>query len=121
LGHVPPPEPSEQEFVEELRRLEGMPKEVLDQEELMRVILPTLRADTALFRNYVYSEDAPLNCPIRAYGGCDDPNVTRKHLEAWGRQTTSSFALRMFPGGHFFLQSERAAFLEALARDLAAL
>lgn len=117
-GHVPPSEPGEAEFIAELRRLEGTPQEVLDNPELMRMILPALRADAAIYRSYVYAEEPPLDCPIRAYGGTEDPNVRREHLEAWSQQTTASFELRLFPGGHFFLQTGREAFLEALAHDL---
>lgn len=118
LRHVPPPEPSEQEFLDQLRRLEGVPKEVLDHEELLRLILPALKADAALYRNYVYQPEPPLPCPICAYGGEEDPNVRREHLEAWREQTTASFRLRLFPGGHFFQQSSPAAFFRALAADL---
>jgi surfactin synthase thioesterase subunit/glycosyltransferase involved in cell wall biosynthesis len=117
-GHVPPPEPTEAEFIDEVRRLQGIPSEVLDNPELMRVILPALRADTALYRNYVYQVDAPLPVPICAYGGADDPNIRPEHIEAWRLQTTSSFTLRVFPGGHFYIDTNREAFLEALTRDL---
>lgn len=117
-GHVPAPAPSEKDFLDELRRLEGVPKEVLENRELLRIIMPALRADSDLYRGYVYAEEPPLDCPIRAYGGSLDPNVRREHLEAWAKQTTSTFSLRMFPGGHFFLHASRALFLEALVRDL---
>jgi surfactin synthase thioesterase subunit/glycosyltransferase involved in cell wall biosynthesis len=117
-GHVPPPEPGEAEFVDALRRLEGTPSEVLDNPTLMQVILPALRDDAAIYRNYVYAEDPPLDCPVHAYGGAKDPNVHREHLEGWKEQTTASFALRVFPGGHFYLQTYRQEFLAALARDL---
>ena len=119
-GHVPPLEPGDADFIAELRRLEGTPQEVLDKPELMRMILPALRADAAIYRSYVYAEEPPLDCPIRTYGGIEDPNVRREHLEAWSQQTTASFGLRLFPGGHFFLQTGREAFLEALAQDLTA-
>jgi surfactin synthase thioesterase subunit/glycosyltransferase involved in cell wall biosynthesis len=117
-GHVPPPEPSEVEFMEALRRLQGTPREVLDNPNLMQLILPALREDAAIYRNYIYAEEPPLDCPIRAYGGAADPNVSRAHLEAWAQQTTAAFALRVFPGGHFYLQTHRQEFLAALARDL---
>jgi surfactin synthase thioesterase subunit/glycosyltransferase involved in cell wall biosynthesis len=118
-GHVPPPEPSEAEFVRALRRLEGTPPEVLDNPDLLRLILPTLREDAAIYRHYIYGEEPPLDLPIRAYGGAQDPNVRREHLEGWAQQTTADFGLRVFPGGHFFLQTARDEFLAALARDLA--
>jgi surfactin synthase thioesterase subunit/glycosyltransferase involved in cell wall biosynthesis len=114
--YTPPPVPDDAQFIAELRRLEGVPAEVLANEELMQLVLPALRADSALFRNYLCTDDPPLPCPIRAYGGLEDPNVTRAHLEAWAAETTASFALEMFPGGHFFIDSPR--FLSALARDL---
>ena len=117
--HVPPPAPSREAFVEELRRLEGIPAEVLDDPALMRAILPALASDAALYRNYVYAEEAPLPIPVRAYGGADDPNVRREHLDGWADQTTASFAVRVFPGGHFYLAIAREPFLEALDKDLA--
>ena len=116
--HVPPSDPTEEQFLAELRRLEGIPAEVLDNPELMAHVLPALRADAALYRHYLYADDEPLACPIRAYGGESDPNVRRKHLEAWREQTASSFRLRTFDGGHFFLQSSQDEFLRALAGDL---
>jgi surfactin synthase thioesterase subunit/glycosyltransferase involved in cell wall biosynthesis len=117
--HVPPPAPSREAFAEELRRLEGIPAEVLGDAALMRAILPALEADAALYRNYIYAEEPPLPIAVRAYGGADDPNVRREHLDGWREQTTASFAVRVFPGRHFYPTTAREAFLEALERDLA--
>jgi surfactin synthase thioesterase subunit/glycosyltransferase involved in cell wall biosynthesis len=117
--HVPPPAPSRETFVEELRRLEGIPAEVLADAAMMRAILPALEADAALYRNYIYAEESPLPIPVRAYGGADDPNVHREHLDGWKEQTTASFAVRVFPGGHFYTATSREPFIEALERDLA--
>jgi surfactin synthase thioesterase subunit/glycosyltransferase involved in cell wall biosynthesis len=117
-NHVPPPDPTEEQFIEELRRLQGIPPEMLDHPAMIRAILPALQADAALYRNYVYAEDSPLPCSIRAYGGAEDPNVRREHLEAWAEQTTNSFAVRVFPGGHFYLNHAREEFARALEADL---
>ena len=117
--HVPPPAPSREAFVEELRFLEGIPPDALLDPALMNAILPALQADAALYRHYVYAEDAPLPVPMRAYGGTDDPNVRREHLDGWAEQTTASFAVRIFPGGHFYLTAAREPFLAALEEDLA--
>ncbi|MDP2996512.1 MAG: alpha/beta fold hydrolase [Bryobacterales bacterium] len=119
-GWTPPASPSDQEFRAQLRRLEGVPPEVLDNDGLMRVLLPVLRADTALYRNYVYSVEPPLDLPLRAYGGAADPNVRQEHVEAWSCQTTRSFAARIFDGGHFYLNTA-PEFLATLAGDLEAL
>ena len=117
-GHVPPPAPSREGFLEELRRLQGIPAEALDDPALLRAILPALASDAALYQNYVYTEDAPLAIPIRAYGGADDPNIRREHLDGWGEQTTQSFAARVFAGGHFYFNTMREPFVQALETDL---
>ena len=117
-GHVPPPSPSDEELLEELRRLNGVPPELLENAEWTRLALPALRADATLYRNYVYVEAPPLDCPIRAYGGLGDERISRLQIEAWAEQTTKDFSLEMFPGGHFFLKTHEVEFLAALARDL---
>ncbi len=119
--YVPPPAPSDGELIEELRHINGIPQDLLEHRELIELALPALRADSTLYRNYVYREAPPLASPIRAYGGADDERITREHLEAWAVQTTASFQLEMFSGGHFFPQTHRDEFLKALARDVAEL
>ena len=117
-NYTSPPAPGDDQFLAELRRLQGIPDELIDDPASMHAILPALRADAELYRKYAYTEDAPLGCAIRAYGGAGDSNVRREHVEAWAEQTTASFAIRVFPGGHFYMQSSQAEFLAALAADL---
>jgi surfactin synthase thioesterase subunit len=116
---VAPPDPSEAEFLEQLEAREGIPREVRANPDLMRLLLPALGADAAIYRNYVYVEEPPLTCPIVAYGGAEDPHVRREHLETWRSETTAEFALRMLPGGHFFLHTGQREFLTTLFEDLA--
>ena len=109
------PEP---EFLEELRRLQGTPKEVLEHPELMSVLSPLLRADLEICQMYEYEPRPPLDCPITAFGGLQDEDVVREQLEGWRDYTTSSFAVRMFPGNHFFLHSSAPVLLRMIAQDL---
>jgi medium-chain acyl-[acyl-carrier-protein] hydrolase len=106
------------ELIEQLRRLEGLPDEVLENADVLRFALPLLRADVRLYRNYLYTPGPPLDVPIFAYGGADDPNVRSEHLEGWREQTTRSFMRREFPGGHFYNQTAGASLLSALREDL---
>jgi surfactin synthase thioesterase subunit len=106
---VPVPAPADEELLASL----NIPA------ELAPAVLPALRADTTLYRHYVYAEDAPLDCPIRTYSGMEDPNLAQHHLEGWREQTTASFAVRLFPGGHFYLRESAHAFRLALEADLA--
>ena len=117
-NHVPQPRPTRESLIADLRALGGVSDAVLDHPAFLRVLLPSLEADVVLYRNYIYSEDEPLPIPIRAYGGLSDRNVTRAHLDAWAEQTTATFAVRTFPGGHFYLTAEVAAVTQALDEDL---
>ena len=110
------PEP---EFIETLRTLNGTPKEVFEHPELLELMIPVLRADFAVCQTYDYTHEPPLDCPITAFGGLKDGEVTREQLEAWRKQTTASFSLRMLPGDHFFINSAQPLFFELISRDLA--
>jgi medium-chain acyl-[acyl-carrier-protein] hydrolase len=106
------------EFIETLGKLDGIPNEVLEQVELMELMAPLLRADLQMDQTYKYVPDIPLQCPITVYGGLQDRHVTRSVLLPWRELTTSSFALHMLPGGHFFLKSSQHFLLELLSREL---
>ncbi|MFT3803346.1 MAG: alpha/beta fold hydrolase [Burkholderiaceae bacterium] len=104
----------------ELRRLQGTPPEVLAQPELMRTLLPSLRADLSLVEDYRYRPRPPLDCPVSCLAGVTDERVTRLELGAWRRHTAAEFRLRLFPGGHFYLYRTPALVLRSVAADLAA-
>jgi len=107
------------EFKAKLRELNGTPEEVLNNPELAP-ILAMLRADFAMNENYRYPGGEPLDAPITAFGGTDDPKVSKEELSGWKLHTRKQFQLRFFPGDHFFIQSARAAVVRAIAQRLTA-
>jgi medium-chain acyl-[acyl-carrier-protein] hydrolase len=110
------PEP---EFIERLRELNGTPEEVLQHAELMKLLIPLLRADFAVNETYDFVEEAPIEPGISAFGGLGDIDVSREDVEAWGPMTRGRFRMRMMPGDHFFLHPQKDLILESVARDLA--
>jgi medium-chain acyl-[acyl-carrier-protein] hydrolase len=112
-SHLP-----EAEFIEELRRLKGTPEAVLQNEELLHILMPLLRADFGICEKYQYSPEKPLNCSLTALGGLSDTEVTRQMIAAWGKQTSSTFNQRFFEGDHFFLHKKQEALSTALLQDL---
>ena len=118
LNHIAGPEPSDAELIEQVKKLEGVPANVNDA--AIAALLPQLRADTSLYRRYIYTPCDPLNVPIQAYGGLTDPNISAGQLNAWRVHTTRDFGMKQFPGGHFYLDSpSQHDFLDELADDLA--
>jgi len=108
----------EAEFLAELRRLNGTPAEVLEHQELIRIVLPVVRADFAVYETYSYSRQPPLNCPISTFGGWHDRKVSHSDLEAWRDQTSGSFSSQMFFGDHFFLNTSQPLVLRVLSQQL---
>jgi medium-chain acyl-[acyl-carrier-protein] hydrolase len=106
------------EFIEKLREMNGTDPSVLANAELCQILLPILRADFAICETYQYTPGEPLDCPISVFSGLMDRYVTRSELEAWVYHTRARFRLGLYPGDHFFLNSNRAGLLEAIARDL---
>ena len=107
---------SDKEFVEEImRRYGGIPPEILREKDVLALLLPALRADVAALETFRPVRPTPLSCPIVAFGGSSDGLTPMAHLEAWRAETTSNFEICVFPGGHFYLDSERAAVLAKVA------
>jgi len=121
--HLPDKDPPihdlpDDQLVAEIRRLNGTPDEVLRNDELMQLLIPLLRADAAIHETYAHEEEAPLDVPITAVGGADDPKAERPEMEAWRLHTRADFDVRTMPGDHFFIHSSQALLLRDLARDL---
>ncbi len=121
--HLPDREPPihdlpELEFVARIKEFNGTPDEVLENQELRGLILPVLRADFEICATYVHRPEEPLPCPIGAFGGLRDSCVTRQDLEAWRLHTTAACSVRMFPGDHFYIMTDRSLTLWAIAQEL---
>ncbi len=102
-------------------RYGGLPQEILDTPELLELYLPILRADLTLLETHQYQRLAPLNCPISAFSGKDDANVSNAGLEAWGEHTSAAFQTRWFDGGHFYLSGpSRTPLLDFIGSELLA-
>lgn len=93
---------SDEAFIAEVRKYQGLPDEVLAHRELLDLFLPLLRADFGVSERYVYAPGPPLPLPLTALGGRRDPMVDVATLDGWSRQTSTAFACRIFDGGHFF-------------------
>jgi surfactin synthase thioesterase subunit len=113
---------SDAQFVAEVdRRYGGMPAEVTRHADLMELLLPPLRADIRALETHRPGLRPPLPCPISAFGGSDDGRVPREHLDAWRSETRGAFRVRVFPGGHFYLEAGHADLLADLSATLAPL
>lgn len=109
IHHLP-----EDEFVDELKKMNGTPHEILANEELMELMVPMLRADFAMSDTYTFKPGTDLTCPMVAFGGVDDPDVDEESVRGWGEHAGGSFNYHMLPGDHFFLQGSQDQLLKLL-------
>jgi thioester reductase-like protein len=108
----------EEAFREALRRHGGTPAAVLADEELMEVYSPLLRADFAVGETWHGGAGAPLDCPIAALAGDDDPIAPAEGVVGFALETRMRFALHRIAGGHFFVNTARDAVLAAIRAEL---
>lgn len=122
--HLPDPSPplyalDDSRFIAELQRqYNGIPAAILEDQELLQLFLPVMRADITLADTHQHAEETPFDMLLTALGGDSDPRATRQELEAWQQHTRGCFTCTSFPGGHFYLQAERAALIHTIAAGM---
>ncbi|MDW5329550.1 polyketide synthase [Plantactinospora sp. KLBMP9567] len=102
-----------------IRRLAGPGAAVLDVPGLRAMVLPTLRADYRAVEAYRPRPAARLGCPVVGYAGREDPTVTVAQVAEWAAVADGGFALRVYPGSHFYLLEHEADVVADIVRRLA--
>ncbi|WP_443065020.1 thioesterase II family protein [Streptomyces sp. NBC_00576] len=101
-------------IIAHLKELGGTASEVLDNEELRAMFLPAMRADYRAVESYRYVPGPPLSCPVLILTGDSDPATTLDEANAWGEHTSAGSELRVYSGGHFFLDEHAAGVTELI-------
>lgn len=111
---------SDAEVLAAVRGLGGTGVGVLDDPELRAMVMPALRADYRALGAYRWSAAEPLSVPVTALIGDSDPVVTVDEAAAWHDRTTGDFGLRVFTGGHFYLDAHLRDVADLVATGLLA-
>ncbi|WP_298510486.1 thioesterase II family protein [uncultured Kordia sp.] len=90
------------EFIEELKTLDGIPEEVFNDEDLMELFEPILRADFKAIETYTYTSSEAINIPISVAIGKEE-KVTLEEAETWQEESLHPVKIKQFPGKHFFI------------------
>ncbi len=102
-----------------MREMGGTPPEVLAEPELVRTLLPTLRADLTVLSTHRFRPDTPLDVRIHAFAGKDDPSAPPDRMTAWQAETTARFDLDVLQSGHFFDRDAERRVIQTIGHDLA--
>jgi medium-chain acyl-[acyl-carrier-protein] hydrolase len=106
------------DFLMVLKRLNGTPREVLENPDLMAVFLEVLRADFEMVETYQYQRKGHLDCPITVYSGLSDEDISLQACQGWPDQTLSGCKIKMFNGDHFFIRDPKSQFPDVFRNDV---
>ncbi|MFF4761612.1 thioesterase II family protein [Streptomyces sp. NPDC001292] len=106
-------------LIEQLRRLDGAPRALLGNPDLIDPFLPVLRADARLAELYRRGRHPVLSCPIRALAGETDPLADPAGLRRWEEETTGGCEVETIRGGHML--TGNPDYLEWVRRTLGGL
>lgn len=109
---------NDNDFIDSLLNLGGLPKEFLQNDELMNLYLPVLRADFRLLDSYHKKNDHRFKCGLTLLSGKSDASVRYNELLEWKTYTDSKCEVYLFNGGHFYLNNFRESITEIINRKL---
>lgn len=107
----------DEKFISELQRLNGTPEAVLQNQELMQLFLPLLRADFQIADTYV-SDKVVLSCPITILAGTEDVDIKPVQLESWKELTSCAGEVHYVPGDHFFIEKNKQLVFKLLSEKI---
>lgn len=100
-------------FKAELRRLGGIPEEVLENKELYDLFSPIMRADFEILEKDAYSEKGlKINTPIYAMMGSEE--TTKDDIDNWKNFTTKKCTSEIVEGNHFFINEHPKRIAEVI-------
>ncbi|MFC5473487.1 thioesterase II family protein [Paraherbaspirillum soli] len=95
----------DREFLAEVKSLNGLPSAAWDNAELIKLLLPMLRADFELVNTYTHVPRPPLPVPLTVLTGDADPVAPLEQVWAWDQQSTDC-NVHVFEGDHFFIHQK---------------
>lgn len=105
------------EFFEEIRELNGMPEEILNNEELLHYFEPILRSDFKVSEDYIYQEHVPLNIPVTVITGTEE-DMELEDIQLWQKETNHVVDFKRMPGKHFFIFQHSFKIIEIISKKL---
>jgi medium-chain acyl-[acyl-carrier-protein] hydrolase len=109
---------SDQDLMAELRQAPGFPAEILEHAELMQVLLPIIRADSAVTETYVYRQAEPFRFPLTAFASEQDELISMAAVEPWRKYTSAAFDLKLIDGNHLFIQQQAPQMIRVILDKL---
>ena len=108
---------NKEDFIAEIRDLDGMPEEILNNEELLFYFEPILRSDFKISEDYVYEDEAPFDIPMTVITGTEE-DMELDDIRLWQKETLQVVDFKRMPGKHFFIFQHAFKIVEIISRKL---
>ncbi len=95
-------------FIQEVSTLNGTPKEVLENAEIMKLMLPALRADFKIIETYCNKSRLIIPTKITVLAGDKEEDVDREGIEGWLKLFESNTGINWIDGDHFFVEKNQS-------------
>ncbi len=109
----------DKQLIAAIAKMNGTPKEVLEDEELMGLYIPSIRADFKIIETYINESRQPLPTCLAIMGGVMDDSVLPSELTDWSQVFQETRATRWFQGGHFYINHQVDACVDYINQLLA--
>lgn len=93
---------NDDDLIAHLKEIGGTPREIINNDKMLRLILPILKSDLRILHCVNQIID-PIASSLITYAGCHDSIAPSKDVTGWNKFTKSKYHHKEFKGSHFFL------------------
>lgn len=108
---------SKTDFIAKLKELGGCPDAILQDDSMLNIFEPVIRADFKVIELYRYQEEEPLQIPMTIFIGKKD-HTTYEEAVAWQRETVRKVDVLEFDGNHFFILGKESLIVDMINKKL---
>lgn len=106
------------EFIKELLQYKYGENEVLLNNEVNKIFLPSLRADYKISEMYKFDNNYDkLDIPVNVFYGEEDEDIKMEGIEDWKEITTNNISINRFSGGHFYLMTHKKSIIDTIFKN----
>ena len=91
-------------FLKEIISYDGIPKEIYDNKNFLRIFIGTLRNDFRLLESYENLTPSKILIPVSVLWGRKDKSIRQDQMKNW-KQICPDCNFFNYDGGHFFINS----------------
>jgi len=94
----------DKEFLQTVLNYGGTTKNILKDEQLLKLFLPILRSDFKIGETYVHKEkQQKISCDITVINGNNDESIARFDMSEWKYYADEKCIIKKVMGDHFFI------------------